>query len=117
VLPSPSVPTYRIALDWSRVPEKIEGQYKGVAAEEQAAVEVAAREAAARVALTAEDEAIFRACCFTSPDFLPRALLKTASSGTLLPPLERNSDMAVEQTPIAGEGAAPARVKAARKHR
>jgi serine/threonine protein kinase len=33
VLPSPSVPTYKIALDWTAVPEKIEGQFHGVAGE------------------------------------------------------------------------------------
>ena len=31
VLPSPSIPTYKIALDWAVVPEKIEGQFSGIA--------------------------------------------------------------------------------------
>jgi hypothetical protein len=126
VLPSPSIPTYKIAIDWSVVPEKIEGQFSGVAgesargtgscnalsiviychaltpsslnpfsahpAEEQRAVDEAAREAASKVVLTAEDEAVFRGCCFSSPDWLPRALLKTASLGHALPPLEKETD-------------------------
>ena len=119
VLPSPSVPAYKIALDWTTVPEKIEGQFHGVAgeylnsasgsevtrgalctlaftltltltptpADEQRAIEDAAREAAEKINLTAEDEAVFRACCFASPDWLTRALLKTAAAGEALPPL------------------------------
>jgi hypothetical protein len=44
-----------------------------------------------RVVLTAEDEAVFRACCFASPDWLARALLKTAASGHALPPLDSSA--------------------------
>jgi hypothetical protein len=58
------------------------------AAEEQRAVDETAREAAAKVVLTAEDESVFRACCFASPAWLARALLTPAASGSALPPLE-----------------------------
>jgi hypothetical protein len=57
------------------------------AAEEQRAIDEAARETAEKIKLTAEDEAVFRACCYSSPDWLMRALLRTAASGVVLPPL------------------------------
>jgi hypothetical protein len=60
-------------------PTQIENQHKGVAAEEAAAAEAQARAQASTAALSAEDEAIFAACTYTSPDFFRRAWLRYAS--------------------------------------
>lgn len=80
VLPAPLIPPYKIATDWTRVPEKIEGQYTRGAVAEEAALEIErTRNQVANVTRTGEDEAIFRACCFTSPDYITRMLLKTAT--------------------------------------
>jgi serine/threonine protein kinase len=59
VLPPPAVPPYVISLEWTRVPPKIENHVQQDP--------TADRDAAAGLELTAEEEAIFRACCFVSP--------------------------------------------------
>lgn len=80
VLPAPLIPPYKIATDWTRVPEKIEGQYTRGAIADEAALEMErTRNQVAKVTRSGEDEAIFRACCFTSPDYITRMLLKTAT--------------------------------------
>jgi len=83
VLPPPTVPSYRISTSWSVIPDKIDNQHKGVAAEEAAAVEAAAKASADVAVLTAEDEAIFRACTFTSPMLFKRAWLRCCASKTV----------------------------------
>ena len=65
------------------IPDKIDNQHKGVAAEEAAAVEAAAKASADIAVLTAEDEAIFRACTFTSPMLFKRAWLRCCASKTV----------------------------------
>lgn len=62
------------------MPDKIENQHKGAAAEEAAAAEAAARAAASSAVLTSEDCAIYRACTYTSPDLFKRAWLRFAST-------------------------------------
>lgn len=74
VLPAPCIPPYRMATHLAIPPEKIEGQYRNAAAE--AAADAEMRVAAARLELTAEDEAIFRATTYTAPDWLVRGILK-----------------------------------------
>ena len=83
VLPPPCIPTYKISTDWKTIPDKIENQHKGTAAEEAAAAEAQARAAAATAVLSSEDEAIFRACTYTSPDLFTRAWLRFASMHTI----------------------------------
>jgi hypothetical protein len=80
VLPPPSLPSYRISTSWTAIPDKIDNQHRGAAAEEAAAAEAAARATAAGAVLTAEDEAIFRACTYTSPYLFRRAYLRSTAS-------------------------------------
>lgn len=80
VLPAPCVPPYRMATNLTTPPEKIAGQYAAPQHAEAAAAEAEIRTQAAHVELNAEDEAIFRACTYTAPDMLVRALLKCVSS-------------------------------------
>jgi hypothetical protein len=40
---------------------------------------------AASIVLTPEDHSIFSSCIYTSPDWLLRALVRSASSGEALP--------------------------------
>jgi len=83
VLPPPSVPSYCISSSWTVIPDKIDNQHKGIAAEEAAAAEAAAKASAASAVLTAEDEAIFRACTFTSPMLFKRAWLRCCAGKTV----------------------------------
>jgi hypothetical protein len=76
------VPDYSVALNWSKVPDKILNQDRGAAAEEAAAADAYARSAAASVSLTAEDHAIFSACTFTHTHMWRRALLLRAFGST-----------------------------------
>lgn len=60
--------------------------------------------------LSAEDESIFCACSFTSPDFLPRALLKAAAAGQLPAAFEGAGGVhhhAGSRRPSGGGGPAP----------
>jgi serine/threonine protein kinase len=79
VLLPPSIPNYRMPTHLTTPLEKIEGQYKGPAAEEAAAAEQDARREAAALELNAEDEAIFRGVTYTATDMLTRAILKSVS--------------------------------------
>ena len=83
VLPPPTMPSYRISTNWSVIPDKIDNQHKGIVAEEAAAVEASAKASADNAVLSAEDEAIFRACTFTSPMLFKRAWLQCCASKTL----------------------------------
>lgn len=77
VIPSPCIPSYRMATDLTQAPEKVAGQFAHAQAREAAAAEAAAAEAAARLDLSAEDEALFHAIAYTAPDMLVRAVIKS----------------------------------------
>jgi serine/threonine protein kinase len=80
VLTSPCIPPYRMATNLETPPEKIAGQYSSAAAVEAAAAEALAVEEAAKLVLTAEDEAIFEAVTYTAPDMLLRGIIKSVVS-------------------------------------
>jgi serine/threonine protein kinase len=95
VLPSPSIPDYRMAINLLVPPEKIEGQYRGKEAEEAARADSELRQEAARVELTAEDQAIFNSCVYTSPEMLLKCLVRSLASSN--PPLGNSKEATTSQ--------------------
>lgn len=83
VIPAPCAPGYRMDTNLLTPPEKVPGQYQNQAHLQAQQAEREAMEAATLLTLTSEDEAVFAAVQYTSPDFLIRGLMKNAATGQL----------------------------------